>query len=357
MEIDKYIKNNFPKVNIYDGVKTVEGKLLDYGYLVVFDEDNKFYGILSPVDLVRRPHLIVADCVTDKEVISYDDCSFDIMRKFSYCNSSALPVFNNKEFIGIIERSDVLSGLESKVDELHKKSLISDEAKNNFLRNISHEVRTPLNGILGFLEMIQNLKATKEEKDTKRFIQIMRSSADRFLLVMNDLIELSLIDAGEKPNLTIDKILVKQIFDEVIMMFNSKSDIANNKVDINYDISDKVRYIYTDAKRLKHLLYHLIENAVKFSASKYISIFYQTATDTDKVSFIIRNNTNDNFDFEMLHPFQKQDLNNDEFNPGLGIGLPVVKKLTTILEGNLNIKHLDMEMEVTVTIPVRHSQF
>lgn len=204
MEIKKYILNSYTTVNSFTATTLLEEKFLEKGYVVVIDDENKFQGILTTFDLIKRPHKLVIDCLTEKEHLSTTDTIISSLDKFNNNQCPALSVFKESKFIGIVEKQNVVDGLRIKIHELYDKSIISQKVKQSFLNNLSHEVRTPLNGLLGFLELISALDMEDNKTGKKEHYDIIRKCADRFLLIMNDLIDLALINSEDDLALEVE---------------------------------------------------------------------------------------------------------------------------------------------------------
>ena len=191
MEIEEYILITYPTVLPYDSVRSVEDRLRGKGYLVVVDEKNEFCGILTPCDIVVRPHKLVIDCLTPKEIIYTDDSFITMLGKFEQTPSEALPVFRHGACLGVLEKSTVIRKLKSGIEDFRKASKNTGKDKTEFLHNLSHELRTPLNQILGFMSVIAELSPEEIEPNREQYYAIIKESSERFLSTMDDLIELS----------------------------------------------------------------------------------------------------------------------------------------------------------------------
>lgn len=201
MQLKRHIKPDFPVIHPYRGVNSITDELITNGYLAVLDENNKFWGILTPGDLVKRPHKIVADCLTPKDILTNEDNVAQALKKFLVNQSVALPFFDSDQLVGIVEKETLTKHILRTVDELFDKSEAANRLKKLILTNLSHEIRTPLNSIIGFLELIEEI--TPEDTQYSDFSAIIRKSAEHFLVFMNDLIDLSLIQAGHSFNVSI----------------------------------------------------------------------------------------------------------------------------------------------------------
>jgi len=352
MEIKNCISNSFQTVQPYEGIHMIEGMLLEKEYLVVIDDD-KYLGILTTCDLVKHPHKIVIDCLTEKEHISSDETIISVLDKFKKNQCSALPVFQENRFVGIIEKYGLINELKLKINDLYNKALISENVKSAFLSNLSHEIRTPLNGLLGFLEIVSKLNPEEFKVEGESHCDIIRSCADRFLLIMNDLIDLSLIDSGDDIKILRENIRIEDLFSDLKEFFETASSILNKKVSIQYINPDTSLTILSDGKRIKHILYHLIDNAIKFSNDGKVKFGYEIKN--QNIVFFVTNNGSQISKGEknnMFKAFYKQYTRNDEISDGLGLGLPLVKKMSELLGGTVDFVSNETETTFYVTLPL-----
>jgi signal transduction histidine kinase len=191
MKIEDYILTTYPIIHPYDGANSKEIKLKEKNYLVVMDENSVFYGILTPADIITRPHKLVIDCLTPKKIIQTDDSFAELVNKFEKTPSDALPVFRHDEYVGIFEKANATKKLKSLIDDFRNESLVSQRAKKEFFQNLFHEVRTPLNQILGFMSIIAELSPEEIEQKRESYFEIIQKSSEQFLSTMDNLIERS----------------------------------------------------------------------------------------------------------------------------------------------------------------------
>ena len=354
MVLKKYLSNTYLTVEPFKGINSIENLLLENQYLVVIDNDNNYHGILTISDIIKRPHKIVIDCVTKKENLEVVDTVASALEKFYSSHCFVLPVMNGNDFIGVIEKNKILRELEAKVNKLYEKSLISEKAKKNFLNNLSHEIRTPLNGILGFLDIIAQLNTDDFSIEYETFSKIIRKSACHFLMIMNGLVELSLSQAGDELNIRKDNVDIVKIHTELKDYFSELLLSQNRKISVNYLNSEPFLNIYTDGDKLKHILYHLINNAIKFSEDNKVTFGFELNPNEENISFFVKNkdsNIGQKDIQKMFDVFEKQEDIGEEFNFGLGIGLPLVKSLTDLLGGQINVETKNEEISFIVNIP------
>lgn len=352
MEIKNCISNSFQTVQPYEGIHMIEEMLLEKEYLVVIDDD-KYLGILTTCDLLKRPHKIVIDCLTEKEHISSDETIISVLDKFKKNQCSALPVFNENRFVGIIEKYGLINELKIKINDLYNKALISENVKSAFLCNLSHEIRTPLNGLLGFLEIVSKLDIKDYPAEEGMGCEIIRSCADRFLLIMNDLIDLSLINSGDEIKIIIENFRIEDIFSDLKEFFETASSIIDKKVTVSYINHDPSFTLFSDGKRIKHILYHLIDNAIKFSNDGKVKFGYEL--DNTNIVFFVSNNgsqVSEEKRNKIFEAFYKQYTIDDANSDGFGIGLSLVKKLSELLGGKVDFASNESETTFYVTLPL-----
>lgn len=355
MDLKKYMLSTYPTVGPFEGINAITNRLLEYQYLVVIDND-KFYGILTTSDVVERPYKIVADCVTKKETVSLKDSVADIFDKFLLNRSCALPVMNNNEFVGVVEKVHIAKALKNKVVELYDKSLISKRVKEYYLNNLSHEIRTPLNGIVGLLDILSNYDIEDTTYRDKDVFDVIKKSTDRFLEVMDDLVELSLVYAGESVKISKSDIVVNEILAGLEDFFHELPLPEDRKAKVLCLNAGEVVTVCTDGRRLRRIMFHLIDNAIKFSENNTAVYGFEIEPGEKNIKLFVRSEDSEIFRENrerMFDLFEKQDKIGRELNSGLGIGLPIVKCLTGLLGGQFSVESENNMVTFFVKIPLR----
>lgn len=213
-----------------------------------------------------------------------------------------------------------------------ERAIKSDLMKSAFLANMSHEIRTPMNAIVGFSELLN-----EEDDPDKRtqYIQIIQSSSGNLLKLINEIVDLSKIEAGEM-SLSLSSFSVKQIFEEMDRIFLIELAHRNKAhVKLLFEIDESDYFIFSDPNRLKQILANLLNNAVK-----------HTNVGTISCSCLRQNNT---LIFSVADtgtgiPTEDQEKIFDRFTKfnylnnnaeGTGIGLSIVEKLVGLLAGKI----------------------
>jgi signal transduction histidine kinase len=216
------------------------------------------------------------------------------------------------------------------------RALESDKLKSAFLNNISHEIRTPFNGILGFLSLIQLEKTTEASKT--QYIEIINQNAQRLLNTINDIVEISQIQAGiiklEFNNTNINTILKDQA-DRLM------SEIVRKKLEFRIlnNIQKDLENVKTDGKKLNSILSNLLNNAVKFTNSGSIEIGVRN--DSNALEFSIKDSgigiPEEKWD-AIFDRFIQEDVSITRQYEGSGLGLSITKAYVELLGGKIWVK-------------------
>ena len=236
---------------------------------------------------------------------------------------------------------------------LKQKTKELDEAqqvKSRFLANMSHEIRTPLNAIVGFIDL---LKMKKFDEETTRYINIISDSSYTLLNVLNDILDLSKIEAG--------KLLIEHInFDPkkelsyVIDLFQLKASQKNIYIKTEYINLPEV--LNSDPMRIKQVLINLLSNAIKFTPEEknvYVMVKYENQN-----LYISVKDEGIGMDEEtvdrIFHPFTQEDESTTRKYGGTGLGLTISYEIIKLLGGKLEVhSQKGKGSEFSFTIPVK----
>jgi signal transduction histidine kinase/DNA-binding response OmpR family regulator len=228
------------------------------------------------------------------------------------------------------------------IDQLHiseKKEREAARVKENFLANMSHEIRTPMNAILGFTHLLERRPLDTESKE---YVGIIQRSGENLLSVINDILDLSKIEAGM---MRIETVVfhVEELFQSVESLFSEKA--AGKNIMLLSDIAEDVPQVMEgDAKHLTQILVNLVGNAIKFTDKGAVRIsvsnegVYEegvklgiTVSDTgigiakDKLTAI-------------FNRFQQAEDSVTRNYGGSGLGLAIVKDLVTLMHGHIEVE-------------------
>ncbi len=216
-----------------------------------------------------------------------------------------------------------------------EKAEESDRLKSAFLANMSHEIRTPMNAILGFSELLKTEDITKDSRD--EYIKIISSKGNELMLIINDIIDISKIEAGD-INITKSDLNVFDFLHEAFKEFSKEKNLMN-KYEIQFRLKlpeNSNPIIHTDPARLKQILYNLVNNAFKFTHEGFIEI--GCYLEDSKVIFYIRDSgigVDDEKRDIIFDRFRQVDESiNSEFG-GTGLGLAISRHLCHLLGGEI----------------------
>ncbi|MEG3848838.1 AAA family ATPase [Microcoleus sp. herbarium19] len=179
--------------------------------------------------------------------------------------SAAISIENARLYSNLAESNRTLeTKVEQRTSELalaKKKAEVANEAKSSFLANMSHELRSPLNAILGFSQiMIRSQNLPKEHQEN---VAIITRSGDHLLTLINQVLDLSKIEAG-RTDLNHKNFELYQFLDDIEDMFHIKADDKKLQLIVEYS-PDVPRYVRTDEVKLRQVLINLLNNAIKFT--------------------------------------------------------------------------------------------
>jgi K+-sensing histidine kinase KdpD len=341
MKIDSLIIREYPVVGYFSGVSIMEEKLIKNNYLIVLDDDSNFKGVLTPRDLLLRPHKIVADCLTPKDILSIDDTLASAIEVFERNNTAALPVFNKEKFEGILEKHTVITELQKEAIALYNKSISSEKVKDSFLENLSHEIRTPLNGIIGFIELLEENNRQNALVDKESAHEIIKECTNRFLLTMQNLTELAFIQSGIKDCFKMQDVHINVIFDGIEKYFSSMGSRYGDKTQIVFMRNDEATCLNTDKEVLTEILLHLITSTITFFGNNTVYVGYTYPEGSNNIILYVSNNCLSDEEL-CLSLFNQPDENEEKrnfFADGLGIGMILIKEYCLLINAEIKIEN------------------
>ena len=240
---------------------------------------------------------------------------------------------------------------------LRRQALELEQAsalKTQFLANMSHEFRTPLNAILGYTYMLLNGVSGKIESQVRRNLDRVDSNARHLLTIINEILDITRIEAGKMPlHLSAFKLddLIREVFSELDPI------IQRSPVKVGWEVPKSVPEIVSDRQKLKQIVLNLLSNALKFTHKGSIWVHASTDPRTKKV-FVAVADTGIGIAPEdqdkVFEDFRQVDNSPTRQYGGTGLGLSIVRRLAKMLDGKIHLRsEVGRGSTFTIEIPKR----
>ena len=236
-------------------------------------------------------------------------------------------------------RMELQSALEREM-EARLQAQNAQRAKSTFLFNMSHDIRTPLNAIIGFAEIISKNPGAEEE--VKNSVEKIKSSGDVLLSLINDVLDLARIESGEIAlDLTVRDL--NQVIDNLARMFMENAGQAGLQFIVEKDI--KNAYVACDDTKMTRIMVNLIGNAIKFTPPGGKIVFSTRQTEDvkeDCAEYEIRVRDtgigmSKEFKDHVFEAFERERTSTESGFGGTGLGLTIVKKLVDLMGGSITV--------------------
>ncbi len=213
----------------------------------------------------------------------------------------------------------------------------ADMLKSTFLANMSHEIRTPMNGILGFSNLLRDDELSEEERE--KYLNIIESSGNQLLTLINDIIDISMIEAGQ-VKIKESNVNINQLINNVYSLSKAEMKLREKEqLELRSFMAcdDNTSNIIIDRVRLKQILINLINNAIKFTEKGYINFGYEKPVNKQLKFFVEDTGPGlpQNKKNQIFERFRQADeLSTTNFG-GTGLGLAISKGLVELLGGKI----------------------
>lgn len=282
-------------------------------------------------------------------------------------NAKVVEHENTRRLVGV--NQDISASIEhlEQLETARREADDANRAKSAFLATMSHEIRTPLNGVIGLNEILQQTSLDSYQQDLANLIA---NSANALLEIIEDVLDLSKIEAGK---LDIDPTPVSpvQILEDVCAM---QSNLARqSQVDLTYSVKSEIPpVLWGDGKRLRQILTNIVNNAIKFSSrlerqgavSVKLSgkMASQPASNADgditELTFEVSDNgigMGEETLTRLFSPFTQADASTSRQFGGTGLGLTISRRLAELMGGNIHVSSaLNEGTTFTITLPFEH---
>jgi signal transduction histidine kinase len=236
----------------------------------------------------------------------------------------------------LLESAQELQGKNEELSTALRLAREATQLKEQFLANTSHELRTPMNGIMGMINM---LKSTALSDDQREYAEVVSQCSNDLLTIINDLLDLSQIGARKLP-LEYEGVDIRESLRAVIKLLSLRAEAKGLTLDCDVDPGVPAN-IWADSVRFRQILTNLIANALKFTATGEVKVSMKPAHGDKAVRFEV-SDTGIGVEEALRHRifeafFQADGTNKRRFG-GTGLGLTICKQLVELMGGSIGMR-------------------
>ncbi len=330
----------------------------DYSVDYISPNVERLIGI--PVDEVRKDIRVLEKCAVNGSVIvpagdlkeiplnGYINLECEYMhqstgeRRRYRMTVYHMSIRDVRKYIFVLSDRTQERNMNEQMQEALNAARSANEAKSNFLSNMSHDIRTPMNAIVGFSVLLEN-EADDPEK-VREYTRKITASSHHLLSLINDVLDMSKIESG-KTSLNVDKFSLKEIIEELGIILIPQAKAKNQEFNVRVD-GVTPEYLIGDKLRLNQILINLLSNAIKYTPENGRVDFMVTelphaGDQYVKLRFIVRDNgigMSGDFLKHIFTPFSREENSVTNKIQGTGLGMAITKNLVDLMGGIINVK-------------------
>ena len=241
---------------------------------------------------------------------------------------------------------------ENELLKAKEKAEESDRLKSAFLSNLSHEVRTPMNGIVGFAELL--LDPYLDDESKKEYVETIMDNSNQLLKIISDIIEISKIET-EQLSINYKEFGVNEMLQDIEFQYSSLASKAGLGFSLIYNAFQEKLVVISDDQKIRLAVTHLLDNALKFTTSGSITL---NVTRRESLLEISVTDTGIGIPADemqnIFEPFRQVDETLNRRHGGNGLGLTICRAYVELLGGSISVKKNEPEGSVfTLSVPVK----
>jgi len=295
-------------------------------------------GLLFAGKKIQTQHLLDKCHSHNHEIMGKrkDSSSFPI-----YVSVGSYQLIDKQKFTFIFHDISDLKNIEAEVRKAKETAEAANHAKSIFLANMSHELRTPLNAILGFTQIMERDAALSLEQ--KENIQIINQSGEHLLTLINDVLEMSKIEAG-RTQLHENVFSLPQLFKELKNLFYLRAEIKGLQLIFTGDADSDVHYIKADEGKIRQILINLLGNALKFTHEGSVTVHLHQVKHLEghtiqlHISIIDTGAGMSESEIEQLFQPFTQTQSGIKAQEGTGLGLSITQQFIKLMGGGIQVE-------------------
>jgi len=303
----------------------------------IYKDPQLFTEKIHPDDKPVVKEIFQSNEFKEKGLFIYEYRIIRADNQVRWINAKTVPIID--ESGQIIKRVGIASDITEKRQTMQEliqakeHAEESDRLKSAFLANMSHEIRTPMNGILGFSELLKEPGLTGDQQ--QEYIRIIEKSGVRMLNIINDIVDISKIEAG-LMNVNIKGVDINEKIEFIYIFFKPQVEEKGMQLHFKNTLPTKEAIIRTDNEKVNSILTNLVKNAIKYSVVGTIEFGYVKRDET--LEFYVKDTgigIPKDRQSAIFERFIQADINDKMARQGAGLGLSISKAYVEMLGGKI----------------------